>query len=554
MSSSRFLKSVNIDGDETVSGDINALGQLLVSNGLSANFASFLTNVSAAYFHGDGSYLTGISTRTITITGVFGSYVKVVGIDATTIQSSIDLCLSASSEQNYTVLIPPGTYKENLTLRPSVALIGLGGTLNTLGTVISGYHSITLVEPQAQNNRITLQDILFQNNNDTKSTLVVAGSCIGEVRLNGCYFSKSSTSTSGNILSATDNKTVYLDNCRFIVDGTTSSVNHINCGNGGLYMFNTDMKGGGRCIDLPYSMTTTRVCTVSGSIANPIKVEGGQTTAGLIVGMKVSGDGITGNQSIISEITSLTSFKINTGTSGSSYALSATLTFGATPYAEIHNSTISTTNGTDTIRVGNGLLVGNDTNISNSNVTGNGLYLSAGAVAGLVFSTFVVSSSGAPYYAVNGQAGSFYVANGISYSNSIIAAYNTSVNPLVSQLQYTGLTTSVANGGTGATTAAAALTNLGAVPTTRTISPGTGLTGGGDLSTNRTLSVSYGSTSTTSCVGNDSRLSDTRAVRFTAVPALSTSTGSVSSVSFDSNYLYVCVATNTWKRAALLPF
>lgn len=48
------------------------------------------------------------------------------------------------------------------------------------------------------------------------------------------------------------------------------------------------------------------------------------------------------------------------------------------------------------------------------------------------------------------------------------------------------------------------------VPTTRTISSGTGLSGGGDLSANRTLSVSYGTTSGTAAEGNDARLSDAR--------------------------------------------
>ena len=44
----------------------------------------------------------------------------------------------------------------------------------------------------------------------------------------------------------------------------------------------------------------------------------------------------------------------------------------------------------------------------------------------------------------------------------------------------------------------------GDVPSTRTITAGTGLTGGGDLSADRTLAVSFGSTGTTACVGNDS--------------------------------------------------
>jgi hypothetical protein len=57
---------------------------------------------------------------------------------------------------------------------------------------------------------------------------------------------------------------------------------------------------------------------------------------------------------------------------------------------------------------------------------------------------------------------------------------------------------------------ATALTNIGGVPTSRSISAGTGLTGGGDLTANRTLTVSYGTTSGTACQGNDSRLSDAR--------------------------------------------
>jgi hypothetical protein len=50
----------------------------------------------------------------------------------------------------------------------------------------------------------------------------------------------------------------------------------------------------------------------------------------------------------------------------------------------------------------------------------------------------------------------------------------------------------------------------GRVPTSRTVSAGTGLSGGGDLSADRTLTVSYGTTAGTAAQGNDSRLSDAR--------------------------------------------
>jgi len=58
-----------------------------------------------------------------------------------------------------------------------------------------------------------------------------------------------------------------------------------------------------------------------------------------------------------------------------------------------------------------------------------------------------------------------------------------------------------------------AVTNLssdlaGKVPTTRTITAGTGLTGGGDLSADRTLTVSYGTTAGTAAQGNDSRIAN----------------------------------------------
>jgi len=50
----------------------------------------------------------------------------------------------------------------------------------------------------------------------------------------------------------------------------------------------------------------------------------------------------------------------------------------------------------------------------------------------------------------------------------------------------------------------------GLVPSTREIKAGTGLTGGGDLSADRTLSVKFGTTAGTVCEGNDSRLSNAR--------------------------------------------
>jgi hypothetical protein len=72
---------------------------------------------------------------------------------------------------------------------------------------------------------------------------------------------------------------------------------------------------------------------------------------------------------------------------------------------------------------------------------------------------------------------------------------------------------------------ATALTNIGGVPTSRSISAGTGLTGGGDLTANRTLAVSYGTTAGTAAEGNDARLSDARTPSSTLAHKASHATG-----------------------------
>lgn len=44
---------------------------------------------------------------------------------------------------------------------------------------------------------------------------------------------------------------------------------------------------------------------------------------------------------------------------------------------------------------------------------------------------------------------------------------------------------------------------------------------------------------------------DTKVGPWVAAPATATSTGTAGQLAYASGYLYVCVATNTWKRTAL---
>jgi hypothetical protein len=95
----------------------------------------------------------------------------------------------------------------------------------------------------------------------------------------------------------------------------------------------------------------------------------------------------------------------------------------------------------------------------------------------------------------SGGTGLEWVADGGGTVTSIAASGGStgltfSGSPITSSGTLTlGGTLAVASGGTGATTAADARTNLSAAYNAITISAGTGLTGGGDLTANRTLSI-----------------------------------------------------------------
>jgi len=66
MPGSRFLDSISVDGSETVRGDSILSGSEIIGGNeiiygsLSATGGTFTQDVSASYYHGDGSYLTGV--------------------------------------------------------------------------------------------------------------------------------------------------------------------------------------------------------------------------------------------------------------------------------------------------------------------------------------------------------------------------------------------------------------------------------------------------------------------------------------------------------------
>jgi len=416
-------------------------GQILIGNtagGLSKTTLTPGSNISIT--NGDG-------TITITGTGTSGPSIKTVGLDAATIQGCINLCASASALNAYSVLIPPADYVENLTLKGSVALVAMAAPLNGASTTIKGVHTYAPETINSTNNRIGFQNITFLSSSITTDSVACVSTqkYISQLRFSGCTFSGTKSDTYSH-LRTDDNVSVYLDNCRFESSVGGSAAAGVTQGNGPLYLSNnTTFDVSGRALDAPTSTTTTRTGTLTiGNVGVTLTV--GDTT-GLAVGMKVTGTGITSvNQ--INAITSSTTFNLTTPpqTSGTGVIL----TFGQTPYVEIHDSVLAG-KGTEVVRLGNGLLAGNSFNISNTATGGSGInMLTANTVVCIINSSFTISDVTA--YTITAAAAPCYAAlESVSYSHSFLAAYSTLIGANVTVADYSARATSVSNGGTGQT-------------------------------------------------------------------------------------------------------
>jgi len=387
-----------------------------------------------------------------------GTQVKTVGIDAETIQGCIDLCSGASDQNPFTVLIPPkaGNYVESLTLKGCVSLVGVTNALNAEAINITGSHAYAPASANANANRIGFQNIVFVSEGVATNTINVSSSYkyTSQMRFSGCVFSGSKNNTYSHIR-ADDNVSVYVDNCRFESTSGGAESAAITQGNAPLYLTNnTLIDVFGRAIDVPVSSVVsgsrTAVTTAGSKVLN---LTVGDTTA-LAVGMKINGTGALAGATIES-ITSSTQLVMNTPPAGST-AGTFSVTFGQTPYVEIHDS-ILISKGTETVRLGNGLLTCNNSNFTNtatvstSGFAGSGItMLSANTVVGIINSSFGISDTTG--YTITASVATAYAAlNGVSYSNSVLNPYSTLIHPNVSVLDYSSRATSVANGGTGQT-------------------------------------------------------------------------------------------------------
>jgi hypothetical protein len=179
---------------------------------------------------------------------------------------------------------------------------------------------------------------------------------------------------------------------------------------------------------------------------------------------------------------------------------------------------LSGTYPSPTVTQARGLLTATTTvSVSGATAPSSGQVLTAGSSTAATWTAIVV-----PVAKAGSAVGTRPTLNFVDGSNATVTvtddAGNNRINITVAATgNVTGAASSTANriaifsDTTGKVLADGGTTIAALVPTSRAVTAGTGLTGGGTLTSDVTLAVSYGSSSTTACVGNDSRLSDSRA-------------------------------------------
>jgi len=198
---------------------------------------------------------------------------------------------------------------------------------------------------------------------------------------------------------------------------------------------------------------------------------GDVTSSAGSVGLTIAGNAVTNAK--------LATMAANTIKGNNSGAAASPVDLTVTQVKSMLNISASDVSGLNTtyLPLAGGVMTGQATMAPGTASVAGGLKLTAGTVKA---SPSAADSGGVEF---DGTTVSVINSTGarkqFAYADSNITGNSTNVTGVVS----------VANGGTGASTAAQALVNLGAVAATRTITTGVGLTGGGDLTADRTIAL-----------------------------------------------------------------
>lgn len=275
-----------------------------------------------------GSY-TDLSDKPAGGGGVTFAQTKIVGVDANTIQGCIDLVTNATAQNQTQILIPPGFYTENLTLKRCVSLAATGQNNGQVTTIrIVGQHTLA-GGATAGDNIIQFAGLRFDNTHATTPTFTFSAQSGVPllVHFDSCMVgSSNAATTSVGMLIGTD-VSVRCNDVKSLANATAGSGGtHFDINGGTLYGTNLSTEYGTRAILMRGTPTAYRPycelknCDLRTWGANLIEIQ--STTALLTAGW--------------------CSFE-NTNSTGSGIVLAGAVTSGAV--AGIFNCAFTITSG-----------------------------------------------------------------------------------------------------------------------------------------------------------------------------------------------------------------
>lgn len=238
-------------------GDITSLSGLTTPLSISqggtgvTNASDALTALLPSQVANENKFLKtdgiNVSWASVTTSAV-PARVLTVGIDANTIQGCINLATDATSVTPYIVQIPPGRYTENLTLKGSVMIQGMGNQEDTTSVAITGYHTLSGTAANALNNRVSIANILFVSDGSLNPVFTVSGTTPTQFNIQGCYIQNTTANAAAVTFQIGVNASLYLDNST--IQMATNGGSQFNMSGGSIYLRNVRSGGGTKIINM----------------------------------------------------------------------------------------------------------------------------------------------------------------------------------------------------------------------------------------------------------------------------------------------------------------
>jgi hypothetical protein len=525
---------------------------------LQAYTNSTVGNVTAGYFLGNGSQLTGL----------------------------------------------PATYT-NSNVTTLLAAFG-SNTISTTGNVTSGYifgngSQLTGIPASYTNANVTTLLASFGSNTISTTGNVTSGNLTASGNVSGTYILGDGSLLSGLAGNyGNSNVTTLMAGFGSNTISTSGNITAGNVSTGGNVAGNYILGNGSLLTGLTGNYGNSNVITLMAAFgANTISSTGNITSGNLNTGGNVTGAYIKGNggqlTGVVTSISAGTGISINQSTG----AVTVTAT-NPNPYGNANVTTLMAGFGSNTIsttgNITSGYLFGNGSQLTgiaasygNANVNtllaawgsnalsttgnvtagyvkGNGSSLT-GTVTSIVAGSGISinQSTGAVTVTATGGGNSSVISSGFAFANvaattasggNIVWLYNGNVSASVNN--WAGNSVIIQNY-QGTKSATIFLASDGNINMSAATSQYTNLNGQTVIPAGSGFYVGFGTSTQTAIVGSgittaSLAVGSTGNLQIPATTKTGTSAGTAGQIAADTNYLYVCTATNVWKRVALTAF